>query len=209
MFTTCPECQTVFRLSVAELRLAEGYVRCGQCNAVFNAVSSLTDQAPDEASQETAAEAPAPEPVREELAGVLEPDVAEPETPEPEVEAFEVVESEAGAEDWSSMFTAEDLVDVADVVPADTHTLADPDPDAEDDDASPVFVIEEDPPPVIPATSAASAPEEFGPWAWEPLQEPLQEPAAEPLQEFTADEIRADGAEEFSVYAEAEARAGL
>lgn len=47
MYTTCPECGTVFRIGLAQLRAAEGYVRCGNCAATFNAVLSLTDEPPD------------------------------------------------------------------------------------------------------------------------------------------------------------------
>jgi predicted Zn finger-like uncharacterized protein len=46
MFTTCPECGTVFRIGPAQLRAAEGFVRCGTCAATFNALLSLTDEPP-------------------------------------------------------------------------------------------------------------------------------------------------------------------
>ena len=46
MYTNCPECGTVFRISTTELRVAEGYVRCGHCGATFNALATLADQLP-------------------------------------------------------------------------------------------------------------------------------------------------------------------
>ena len=46
MYTNCPECGTVFRISATELRVAEGYVRCGHCGATFNALATLADQLP-------------------------------------------------------------------------------------------------------------------------------------------------------------------
>ena len=46
MYTNCPECGTVFRISTNELRLAEGNVRCGNCSATFNALATLTDELP-------------------------------------------------------------------------------------------------------------------------------------------------------------------
>jgi len=46
MYTSCPECGTVFRITTQELRLAEGYVRCGHCSATFNAVATLSDEPP-------------------------------------------------------------------------------------------------------------------------------------------------------------------
>ena len=46
MYTNCPECGTVFRISTTELRVAEGYVRCGHCSATFNALATLADELP-------------------------------------------------------------------------------------------------------------------------------------------------------------------
>src|SRR5688572_9300536 len=37
MFTRCPECQTTFRITVAQLKMRDGLVRCGRCDAVFRA----------------------------------------------------------------------------------------------------------------------------------------------------------------------------
>jgi predicted Zn finger-like uncharacterized protein len=44
VFTQCPQCQTVFRVTVAMLRAAQGRVRCGRCSHVFNALTFLIDQ---------------------------------------------------------------------------------------------------------------------------------------------------------------------
>ena len=40
-FTRCPGCSTVFRVTVAQLALREGQVRCGHCRAVFDANDHL------------------------------------------------------------------------------------------------------------------------------------------------------------------------
>lgn len=45
MYTQCPECGTVFKVTPDVLRAARGVVRCGVCDATFNAVQSLSDQA--------------------------------------------------------------------------------------------------------------------------------------------------------------------
>src|SRR5512132_1054820 len=37
IFTRCPGCSTVFRVTAAQLALREGQVRCGRCRAVFDA----------------------------------------------------------------------------------------------------------------------------------------------------------------------------
>ena len=41
MQTTCPECRTTFRVSQDNLGARRGLVRCGTCNAVFNAYDTL------------------------------------------------------------------------------------------------------------------------------------------------------------------------
>jgi len=59
--TRCPACQTVFRVVQDQLRVSEGWVRCGQCQEVFNALETLFDLG-DAAAEEPSAEAPAEEP---------------------------------------------------------------------------------------------------------------------------------------------------
>lgn len=44
MLTQCPECQTVFRATLAQLEAAAGRVRCGQCNTVFDAMESQGEE---------------------------------------------------------------------------------------------------------------------------------------------------------------------
>jgi len=41
--TRCPACGTVFRVVPDQLRVSEGWVRCGRCAEVFNAPESLVD----------------------------------------------------------------------------------------------------------------------------------------------------------------------
>ena len=36
MYTKCPECRAVFRVTTEQLNMAEGLVRCGICDSVFN-----------------------------------------------------------------------------------------------------------------------------------------------------------------------------
>lgn len=45
MYTQCPECSTVFRVTADALRVAQGSVRCGICSASFNALDSLREEA--------------------------------------------------------------------------------------------------------------------------------------------------------------------
>ena len=48
MYTQCPECGTVFRVTAAVLRAAQGQVRCGVCDANFDALRFLSDAADGE-----------------------------------------------------------------------------------------------------------------------------------------------------------------
>lgn len=46
MFTRCPECRTVFYITAAELRSADGMVICGACDTTFDALASLSETRP-------------------------------------------------------------------------------------------------------------------------------------------------------------------
>lgn len=43
MFTVCPKCALTLVVTAADLRVAQGYVRCGRCSNVFNAIVGLTE----------------------------------------------------------------------------------------------------------------------------------------------------------------------
>lgn len=60
--TNCPSCKTAFRVTPEQLKARAGKVRCGHCQAVFNALESLDDlPASLHEGHETATEATAPE----------------------------------------------------------------------------------------------------------------------------------------------------
>ncbi len=46
MFTECPACQTMFRVTGAILRAGHGQVECGQCHTIFDAIDRLIDDVP-------------------------------------------------------------------------------------------------------------------------------------------------------------------
>jgi len=53
MLTLCPHCKTVFRVHAPQLAAARGFVECGACDRVFNALDHLVDEpAPAPAPQE-------------------------------------------------------------------------------------------------------------------------------------------------------------
>jgi predicted Zn finger-like uncharacterized protein len=62
MFTVCPKCALTLLVTAADLRVAQGFVRCGQCTNVFNALLGLSDErqpaAPPAASEDAVPEPP-------------------------------------------------------------------------------------------------------------------------------------------------------
>lgn len=48
--TRCPACHTTFRVVQDQLKVSEGWVRCGRCNEVFNALEGLFDLERDSVS---------------------------------------------------------------------------------------------------------------------------------------------------------------
>jgi predicted Zn finger-like uncharacterized protein len=61
MFTRCPHCDTVFRVTPQQLQVSSGQVRCGRCQEVFDAFSTLTSRLPGGRLDEAAAAAARPE----------------------------------------------------------------------------------------------------------------------------------------------------
>ena len=78
MFTVCPKCALTLVVTAADLRVAQGYVRCGRCSSVFNALAQLSD----ERGAARAAEPPLPEPEPEPEAQP-EPEPPPPPPPSP------------------------------------------------------------------------------------------------------------------------------
>lgn len=64
MFTVCPKCALTLVVTAADLRVAQGYVRCGRCLNVFNALARLSEERPAAASEPSPDATPdaAPEP---------------------------------------------------------------------------------------------------------------------------------------------------
>jgi predicted Zn finger-like uncharacterized protein len=63
MFTVCPKCALTLVVTAADLRVAQGYVRCGRCSSVFNALAQLSDERA--AGRSTEAPPPEAEPATE------------------------------------------------------------------------------------------------------------------------------------------------
>jgi predicted Zn finger-like uncharacterized protein len=48
MYTQCSHCKAIFRVTMKELTAAQGLLRCGECDAVFDAMKSLSTTLPEE-----------------------------------------------------------------------------------------------------------------------------------------------------------------
>lgn len=111
--TRCPACSTVFRVVQDQLRVSEGWVRCGQCQEVFNALETLFDLG--SLGAEGPAEPPVaptpPPPVT--AAPVTAPRPASPAPPAPPppavFEAAPPAATAAGAPDADPLATADEL----------------------------------------------------------------------------------------------------
>lgn len=103
LITRCPACRTMFKVVPDQLRISEGWVRCGQCDEVFDANSNMQDETAFVKLEKQPAEKPSglaefsPEVTpghvpfwnvqKQDLEPVLESTVtAEPENPPPVVE---------------------------------------------------------------------------------------------------------------------------
>jgi predicted Zn finger-like uncharacterized protein len=95
LITQCPACSTMFKVVPDQLRISDGWVRCGQCDEVFDANAHLLGAAAPETETEAQPEFAAHE-VADELPDSVVPDrfdflSIEPEpTAEPDVAVAEI-----------------------------------------------------------------------------------------------------------------------
>jgi len=113
MLTRCPTCTTTFRITPEQLKARLGRVRCGQCQAVFNALDALVEessaQAPGLAGSNVTPPPSQPEP---------SPSIAaEPEEDVLEAAVLAQTETE-DADPTEPLPLAEDLAELADEINA-------------------------------------------------------------------------------------------
>lgn len=97
MFTRCPACRTVFHITAAELRSADGTVICGACDATFDALDSLSEIRPVDSEIDE----PAPQAEPDELFQEVDEDARDTD------EFLEEIESLIGDEDQPESLPAE------------------------------------------------------------------------------------------------------
>jgi predicted Zn finger-like uncharacterized protein len=197
VYTQCPDCATVFRITAEALRAAQGDVRCGVCSTSFNALENLSerefeaaaeDEAPSPDDSMTVEELPGSENIElsapVELAAV--PDVAAP--PPESTESAESADDEAlamefhgGAEDLDRLFVVENpVLESFDPGQAAANlAVADPPIDLDSTDEHPILVLEETDEPEADEAAGESIVLETLP-ALEPEPEPEPPPPAPP-----------------------------
>jgi predicted Zn finger-like uncharacterized protein len=160
VYTQCPDCATVFRITADALRAAQGDVRCGVCSTSFNALENLSerefkasadDEAPSPDDSMTVEEMPGSENI--ELSAPVElvavPDVAEAPASPPvagsgDDEAL-AMEFHGGAEDLDRLFVVENpaLATFDPGQAAANLAVAEPPIDLDSTDEHPILVLEE------------------------------------------------------------------
>jgi predicted Zn finger-like uncharacterized protein len=106
MFTVCPKCALTLVVSAADLRVAQGYVRCGRCSNVFNAIVGLSDD-----RQKAAAKAAMNAPQRQAPAAAPPPPPP-PRQPEPEIEIETEAEDTATTGENEALYAEPEPLDV-------------------------------------------------------------------------------------------------
>lgn len=169
MLTRCPRCDTNFRVTPEQLKVRQGKVRCGSCQAVFNALETLVEEPPVATSAPVPAAAlpePLEEPREEPVPEQLYPEPAEPDAIT-ELLAIELPESLA--EPTLAEMSEEAAVEPEPAIPPEAPAEA------------LVEAVAEPPPPPEPPTEPEAAPPEPEPAAPEPTPVSVEAgPAEEP-----------------------------
>ena len=111
MFTVCPRCALPLAVTAADLRAGQGYVRCGRCANVFNALLALSEESGAAAATPTPASESAPEFSFIELdtasATMSRPALQEPAPQEPALTPEEATAEREQLPEWVAESTAE------------------------------------------------------------------------------------------------------
>ena len=84
MFTDCPSCERLFRIRAAQLKAADGWVRCGHCAETFYALERLYDTPVKKPPDLHQAEKFVEQPPAEAVMAVPQEEQAPPEGDDPE-----------------------------------------------------------------------------------------------------------------------------
>jgi predicted Zn finger-like uncharacterized protein len=151
VYTQCPDCATVFRVTAEALKAAQGDVRCGVCATTFNALENLSEQ-PFKPAPAATSPSPDDSMTVEELPGG---ENIELETASPEPDTEEEPDSESASEESEAPVPVEDDEDRALEFHGDAADLdklfvieslpapEPPDDDLDPTDEHPILVLEE------------------------------------------------------------------
>lgn len=157
MYTQCPDCATVFRVTAEALRAAQGDVRCGVCATTFNALENLSEQpfrpssdddGPSADDSMTVEELPGTENIEisapVELAAVPDAVPAAPQETPADDEAH-AMEFHGDSADLDRLFVVEDpaLTRFDPAEAAAALAANDPEPDLDSTDEHPILVLDE------------------------------------------------------------------
>ena len=93
MFTVCPRCALPLAVTAADLRAGQGYVRCGRCANVFNALLALSEETGSAAATDEP-EVPPPE------MATASATMSRPALPEPAPAVEEAIAESEQATEW-------------------------------------------------------------------------------------------------------------
>jgi predicted Zn finger-like uncharacterized protein len=168
MFTVCSKCNLRLTVTATDLRAAQGYVRCGRCHNVFNALAALADDPARQAVPASTADTQ------------QRPVLTQPEPPHPEPAADTSLEFNPASTNINEVFieaapgertgTFEAIVLEGDEPPAPDPVSAPPESPAPAEEA-PAFQEPE------PAVAAWEAEEPRDDWPLDPqIADALEEP---------------------------------
>lgn len=159
MYTQCPDCATVFRVTADALRAAHGDVRCGICSTTFNALENLSEQSFEPAPPETETPSPDDSMTVEELPGSENIELSsatEQAAVEPAVQdEAQAMEFHGDAADLDRLFVVESptRADFDPAAVAATLSVGEPpanDSDLDRTDEFPVLILDEQDEPAEP-----------------------------------------------------------
>jgi len=144
VYTQCPDCATVFRITAEALRAAQGNVRCGVCSTSFNALDNLSERAFKAAAEN---EPPSPDDSMtvEELPGNEDIELSAPVELVAVPDEALAMEFHGDAEDLDRLFVVENpALSTFDPGEAAANlAVAEPPIDLDSTDEHPILVLEE------------------------------------------------------------------
>jgi predicted Zn finger-like uncharacterized protein len=112
VFTTCPKCTLTLVVTANDLRAGQGYVRCGRCANVFNALINLTDGGGRQIAAGTPEDVPAVDERADLDVDTAPAEVLDPQIDEPQVDMPALIEpdiSDAALEFHPETTSADDV----------------------------------------------------------------------------------------------------